>query len=617
MTHVGIFAAMPPVDFGELSVPARSPRSFGLSEKKTERYVVRRVSNGILNRGPQADDERYTVFIDGELRQRTRLWTALSGRSADDCPQMDQQLILALLARGHPLRHIAARAEGAFFIAVVDHHAQAILFANDRFGQRPHYYCSKGSLLVLAPSIKACLAGEAVSARLDFQSVAEFFSFQCVMEERTLLSDVALFPAGSAAEFDLRTQTFAVACYHSWTELVADRFGGTFEEAAEEATFLFRKACADACGGNLRHGIYLSGGLDSRSILAAVPADKAIDTFSFGPSDSPDLVYAARCARAMATTHHEFVMTDGNWIKDIALEHTALAECGHSLVHAHNFWRAWDAGARIDINLHGHFGDLLFGGSYIFDGKLEDLLPSLLEVFLTKWGYGNPSIDAAVRDIAGKPADLAPAMSLSFARSLRRFQGLPPALAHDLFSLQFHGRKQIQYYMVHNTPFFESRTPFLDTDLLRFVLNLPADYRANRRLQIAALERMAPRLTRIPWAGTDLPVINAGWPRMRHRAERVVNALSYSVTGRKLFAPRAPLFNDCYPLWFSRSLHEWVRESLCSPQGVVRHLFTDQHASEILDRHSSGSRLTRYSATRIGAMLSMEFFLARLREASQ
>jgi asparagine synthase (glutamine-hydrolysing) len=614
MTHVGIFAASPPVNFGEVTSQARGARALTLSAEKTDGYVVRRVSNGIWNRGLQATSDRFSVFIDGELRHRARLWKSLGRGLAKECPGTDQELLLALLTT-HPLSHIASRAEGSFFIAAIDRQAQAILFANDRFGLRPHYYCSKGTTLVLAPSIKACLTGGRASARLDVQSLAEFFSFQCVMEERTLLADISVFPAGSAAVFDLRTGTFSVTAYHSWAELISDGFGGTFEAAVEEATFLFRQACAEASRSGLRLGVYLSGGLDSRSILAAVPAGRTIDTFSFGPPDSPDLVYAARCASAMGTSHHEFVMTDGAWISDIAVEHTELAECGHSLVHAHNFWRAWDAGACIDVNLHGHFGDLLFGGSYVYHGTTDGLLPSLLGVFLSKWGYGNGSIESALAALCPKRPHLAEAIRTSFAASLASFEGLPPTVAHDLFALQFHGRKQIQYYMVHNTPYFESRTPYLDLDLLRCVLNLPASFRANRRLQIAALEKMRPRLTRIPWAGTDLPVINSGWPKVRSRAERFVNTLAQSMIGRRLLPPRAPLFNDCYPQWFGRDLREWVCDSVNSAENNGRQFLAHAFACGGVDGREMKVDGGRYSAARIGAMLSLHLFLGSLDRA--
>ena len=565
-----------------------------------ERFTLERLTNGIWNPDQPAQRGRYVVFVDGEIGRRDALWRHFRS-AASPCPATDHQLIAALLESGVSLEECVRHCEGGFFLAVFDRTEGSVRFANDRFGLRPHFYARKGAALVLGPTLKSCLAAPWVERRFDSLSVAEYFCFQCVMEERTLLQDVLVFPAGSLGRFDLAAGEFAVRPYWNWSELVAPRYSGSFDTAVEEAAALFKAACRDEGQSTQRLGIYLSGGLDSRLILAARGGGPGLHTFCFGPPDSPDIVYARRCAKAASTTHHEFTMHDGQWIRQIARQHAELVEGGHGLSHAHNLWRADEAARHIDVNLSGHFGDLLLGGSYVFAGPRPQLRDSLYKVFMEKWGGGFASAGDYVAASAGSPNDLPDRMSAAFDASLAPFSDLPPGMAHDLFALQFHGRKQIQYYLVHNRPWFESRTPFLDLPLLRLLYSLPAEFRADRRLQSAVLKRYSARLAAIPWAGTRLPPVNRGVARLRTQVEERFGRALRLLTGSRLAAPTGKLLNHCYGDWFGEDLKDWVSRTLSPDTSHVSRLFEAGFIRNAVD-----SARGRRQAGLLGLLLSLE-----------
>ncbi len=542
-----------------------------------------RLSSGIWNAGPAARDGRYTVFVDGEFAARDALWRRL-GPPGTACPATDQALLLGLLAQGASLEQCLREAEGGHFVMVHDRLRQRVLLANDRHGLRPHYYSSQPPRFVLAPTLQACLEAPWVSRALDPLSVAEYFCFQCVMEERTLLRDLQLFPAGSVAELDPATGAFTLRPYWSWRELAGATPPRSFDAAVEEVAARFRSACVASNRAEERRGVYLSGGLDSRLIVAALGGGPSLPTLCYGPPDSPDIVYARRAARVAGTTHHEFLMRDAHWLRELAPRHARLTEGGHGLSHAHNLWRVEAAARYMNVNLSGHFGDLLLGGSYVYAGTTDGLAASLWSVFIGKWGGGFRDVAQFADALALPAGDLAERMRSAFAASLAPYAELPPSVAHDLFALQFHGRKQIQYYLVHNRPWIESRTPFLDSALLRTLYSLPPEWRADRRLQTAVLERYSPALAAVPWAGTRLPAVNRGYAKLRTRVEESVAGVMARLTGSGTIAPKGRLLNHCYADWLGRDLAQWLADTLGAGRSRIERLFRSGFLGRTLER---------------------------------
>lgn len=567
-----------------------------------------RISNGILNCGQPAFGERFVVFIDGELYKREAVWNSIVSGEAG-CPTDDQHFILELLRRGLKFSHIVPSLEGAFFIAAYDARSHLVTFASDRFGLRPHYWSSDSWRFILSPEVKLCLAQEWVSRDLDPLSLAEYFSFQCILGERTLYRAVQCFPAGSVGIFDLQSKRFSVRAYNNCQEIVADPFKGSFQEATEVGSVLFKSVVSSMLSDRKRHGIYLSGGLDSRLILAASePRSQDLHTFTFGPKESPDQVYATRCASVAGTRHHSYFMDDGRWIAALAGKHTSLTEGFHCLLHAHNLWRADEARQWIDVNLNGHFGDLLLGGSYIH-GPVYSILPRLLQTFQSKWGSAFALPEEFEEAWELEPGFDSQRLIESFRNAFASYAGLPQPIATDLFALQFHGRKQIQYYMVHNQPYFESRVPFLDIELLKFIYSLPVDFRRQRRLQVAMLHRLDKKLAQIEWTGTQLPAYNHGWPCLRSRMKSHTNKLAGRWYGHSVFSPKGTVFNDRYGDWLATDLAAWIQAMLCDPGSQIRGFFKAGYIEWVVQNHITGRVRDRASSFKLGLMLTLEILL--------
>lgn len=571
-----------------------------------------RISNGIFNLGQPAYDDRFQVYIDGEFSNRDELWSDLNSTNSK-LPQSDHWLILELLRQGRSLEAILKNADGGVFITVVDCHRQVIHFGNDRFGLRPHYFCHKGSRFVLAPEMKFCIARPWVSDQLDMLSVAEYFNFQVIFADRTFFSDINLFPSASVSTFDLANGSFTAHKYWQPEDWSGELFKGSFEDAAEETTMLFRKIVADMTSDKRRYGIYLSGGLDSRQVLAAVPDNiRPLHTFTFGPDGCRDQVYAAQMASIAKTNHEKIYFNNGKWLQGLAEKHTILTECFHCLWHAHNFKDANTIRKHIDINLSGHFGDVIIGGSVLKDCSFEyEFRNRLRGTYVSHYGFS-----------FSKRGEFHDAWALNYPTEEQLFsslfqyrdchKGLTPSVASDFMAIEFRARKMIQYYLVHNRPYFEARLPFMNSRLLKVVYSFPPEYRKNRRLQIAILDLLNKKLSAVPWDNTNnLPTQDKRLLFQRRiilRADRVL----HKFTGRNIFTPSVESYND-YSKWIVDDLQEWIYNVLLESDALVPRFFKDGYVKSILQNYFEGGDRNKSSTYKIGTMLSLELMLQQMK----
>ena len=139
----------------------------------------------------------------------------------------------------------------------------------------------------------------------------------------------------------------------------------TAKEVAKELGRLFRNAVRKCVNSNERIGVSLSGGLDSRAVLAAVPEDyKPLHTFTFGQEGCDDIKIARKVSEIKGAKHHVLILNSNNWLVP-RINGVWKSDASFSLLHMHGmeFYNVYKS--HIDFNLDGFLGDAILGGSYI------------------------------------------------------------------------------------------------------------------------------------------------------------------------------------------------------------------------------------------------------------
>jgi len=270
----------------------------------------------------------------------------------------DTEVLLALYRRsGSDLfRHLP----GMFAFGLWDEEEQMLLCGRDRFGEKPLYYAfgANGEFL-FASEIKALLASGLIRPVLDLDSVVHYLKYLYVHPHQTIYRNVHTLPPAHRLQY--RHGRVSVERYWS---LPAPGPGMTLDEAAGEFRRLLDASVARQLVADVDVGAFLSGGLDSSSIVALASRHKAsLKTFSFGFEESvSELPFAREVARMYGTDHMEL----GTGTVDLAELMTEMQDvydepmADSSNIPTYLISRL--ARRHVKVVLTGDGGDELFGG---------------------------------------------------------------------------------------------------------------------------------------------------------------------------------------------------------------------------------------------------------------
>ena len=223
--------------------------------------------------------ERSVIVYNGELFNYLELREELRAAGRTFHTRSDTEVVL------HAYEEWGAdcvqRFNGQFALVLWDRARRRLFLARDRFGVKPLYYHRSGDLFAAASEVKALLAHPRIRPRVDHAALAEYFTFQNVLTDRTMFDGIRLLPAGSTLSIERGKRP--VECRYWDYEFVSDERLANAEECASEVYRLFEQAVRRQLLSDVPVGSYLSGGMDSGSITAVAARQiPRIHTFTAG-----------------------------------------------------------------------------------------------------------------------------------------------------------------------------------------------------------------------------------------------------------------------------------------------------------------------------------------------
>jgi asparagine synthase (glutamine-hydrolysing) len=309
----------------------------GIVGQRTERSRVARMAATMRHRGPDAAG--MLVWDDGALAH-CRL-SILDPSTAANQPFVDSQgravlvfngeiynyreLRRQLEAHGHAFRTtsdtevlLAAflqwgaqcvdRLDGMFAFAVWDDRTRALFVARDRFGKKPFFFAHlpSGGFL-FASEIKPFLASGLIDATLDAEAMVDYLHLNYVLCPKTLLRQVRQLPAGHVGSWhgghwDSRPY------WDLADSFLDDRWHGDDGAAIERLGELLNDATRQRLYSDVPLGAFLSGGVDSSTVVAAMRRAGVADLHTFSVEfEQPEFnegAFSRRAANHLGTVHH-------------------------------------------------------------------------------------------------------------------------------------------------------------------------------------------------------------------------------------------------------------------------------------------------------------------------
>jgi asparagine synthase (glutamine-hydrolysing) len=256
-----------------------------------------------------------------------------------------------------------AQVNGQFNVILSDRRRRALLLVNDRFASRPLYYHATAERVIWSNQVRGLLAPD-VPRRLCEAGMHQVFVFQTILDERTLLEDVRTLPPAGVLTF--QDGRAAVARY--WELRYREASPRSPRHDAEELAETLRGAVRRNLRSAKRAGLLLSGGLDSRAIIACSPVSLAAVTIA--DSENAEVEVARRLA-ATRDLSFTFVRRDPDYYAGLVDLGAALGDGASRFDNAH-FGRLREAlGGSVSGLATGYGFDLLLKGAALPKRRLH------------------------------------------------------------------------------------------------------------------------------------------------------------------------------------------------------------------------------------------------------
>ncbi|HEY4818651.1 MAG TPA: asparagine synthase (glutamine-hydrolyzing) [Candidatus Acidoferrum sp.] len=396
-----------------------------------------------LNAGAQpmvSEDGNTVLVFNGEIYNHRELRAELESRGEKFNTSSDTEVVLRAFLRWD--KDCFARLRGMFAVAVWSQDARRLVLARDRLGIKPLYFHLRDGELYFGSELKTIFAHPEFKRELDFTGLHYYLSLNYVPCPHTLVRGIEKLPPGHLLEW----QDGDVEMEAYWRLRFEPQKGKSLEGAQEELDSLLRASVRDHLIADVPLGIWLSGGVDSSTILHYTRelCASRVKTFSisFAGRSFDETSYIRDIAAKYDTEHHEL---DVSPALDLPAAVEELAYYSDEPFADAGALPVWFLSAlsrkNVTVALSGEGADELFGGyiTYAADryaARAQSIAPPIRRGLLSLLRYWPVSND-----------------KISLEYRLKRFMEgslLPGDESHTYWNGTFSGAQQDQFVMHRN-----------------------------------------------------------------------------------------------------------------------------------------------------------------------
>ncbi|MBL7196544.1 MAG: asparagine synthase (glutamine-hydrolyzing) [Candidatus Omnitrophica bacterium] len=271
---------------------------------------------------------------------------------------------------------------GMFAFAIWDDNRQNLLLARDRVGKKPLLYSSANGVFCFASEFCALLESGLIKKEINYNAVDYYLTFGYIPAPLTIYKGVfKLLPANI-----LTLKEGKISTSQYWHLDYQKKITISEKEAQEEVLGRLREAVNIRLNSDVPLGAFLSGGIDSSTIVALMSelSSRKVKTFSIGfkEKEYSELEYARNIAKKFNTEHYEFI------VKPKALDILPLLVEKYGEPYADSsciptYYVAKTTRDYVTVALNGDGGDELFAGYERYQGmvaaEVYQRMPGLLK----------------------------------------------------------------------------------------------------------------------------------------------------------------------------------------------------------------------------------------------
>lgn len=271
---------------------------------------------------------RYVTVFNGEIYNHRALRKMLLDdpklniKDSDFNGTSDTEVLLELID-AYGFEEAVSLTKGMFGIAVYDTKDKVVYLCRDRIGEKPLYYGRVGDMFAFASDIGSIAKVEGFNNPINRDVLDIYFIHGYIPAPYSIYEGIHKLPPGTIlkikAPFDLDCQE-EITSYWSIKDVAskgqANKFKGSFTEAADELDRLLKASIKDQMVADVPVGAFLSAGIDSSTTVALMQSlnTSKVKSFTIGMEDPKynEATYAKEIAQHLGTEHTELYITEAD-----------------------------------------------------------------------------------------------------------------------------------------------------------------------------------------------------------------------------------------------------------------------------------------------------------------
>lgn len=399
------------------SIVHRGPDSIGTIVYQDEGISLGHTRLSIIDLSSAGDQPmvspsgRYTIVFNGEIYNHIQLRYDIQ-KKAVDCVSWNgnsdtETLLAACDIWG--IRQAVERSIGMFAFAIWDRTTQKLTLGRDRLGEKPLYYGWQGSgdsaSFIFGSELKALKNHPSFTPQIDRGALSLLMRHNYVPAPYSIYHGIHKLLPGTLLTVSLNKREPTLETYWSLTDFAVagnkNQFSGNSEQAVDELDRLLKDAVSQQMVADVPLGAFLSGGIDSSTIVSLMQAqsNRPVQTFTIGFNEEGynEGDHAKAVAKHLGTEHTELYVTPQQALDVIPKLPTLFCEPFSDSSQIPTFLVSQLAKKKVTVSLSGDAGDELFAGynRYVMANNLWERLNRLPRGVRSSAAYGVHTLSPA------------------------------------------------------------------------------------------------------------------------------------------------------------------------------------------------------------------------------
>ncbi len=551
------------------------------------------------------EDGSLWITYNGEIYNFADLRSELEGKGHRFRSHTDTEVVIHLYEEYGA--DCLNRLNGMFAFAVCDLRGSSakLFLARDHFGIKPLYYCERGGKLAFASEVKALFEVPGIEAQINRDALDQYLTFLWVPDPMTMFEGVRKLPAAHYAVW--QDGRFEVKQYWDLTFPPAGHhFDSRQDELAQEIRERFCHSVEQQMVSDVPIGAFLSAGLDSSSIVAAMARKQDVRTYTItfpkkyrvGESTIDDPAVPQRLARKLGCEHHEIVVEpDVAELLPNLTWHMDEPTADPAIIAAYLVCR--EARKQATVLLSG------VGGDELFAGYRKHVAHAWAEGYRRVPGFARSAVESTVQALPGFRGSRMKG-PVRLAKKMARSAGLKPSEGFiqngtyldatqraALYASEWEAgranpaREHLAAFEKVRQADFLNQMLYLDTKIFMTTLNLTYN---DKMSMASSVEVRVPFLDRefaefVAWNVRPEWKLKGKWRPVTKYIFR--EAMRCMLPEEVLRQPKAG-FAAPVDYWLAHELRPMVDDLLSESQVRRRGLFRPEAVREMVDEHRRG-----------------------------